>query len=267
MSVVTLAGALPEIEIPGRTFAHVEIDLDTLGGSFDQLRKAAQRLWEFLWKATGFGKEEIRMTDREIAKGCGRSVRWVQKALRQLLGHGLVLGRDPDEQTQPRIAKRFIKGPREAAGRVLKIIVDFAKPKEPKPKPATGTKAKTRGDQAAPKYGTASPAPNPAPDPEWEAHKAALAEKRREEAQAEAKAAAAAEPDYEAEGRRILEEARKRREAKAAAEPQVNAQAAAGGPQAMPTPKRLTQEELNAQIDAIRRRPRANDAPDAKPRE
>lgn len=158
MSLVTVAGSLPEIAAPGKPFAHVELDLDVLGGSFDQLRKAPQRLFLFLWRATGFGKEEIRITDREIAEGCGRSLRWVQKALRMLLGHGQLLGQDPDAEAEPRIAKRFAKGPREVAGRIIRIVLNFARPAaEAKAAPGPKGKGKAKGDGQA-----AAPVPPPA---------------------------------------------------------------------------------------------------------
>ena len=145
MSITTAAAALPAIEVPGRPFAQVERDLHAMGGSFDQMRKAGQRLFLFLWQATGFGKDEVRLTDREIAEQCERCPRWVQKGLKQLLGHGLILGQDPDAETDPKIAKHFEKGPRNVAGRILEITLEFAKPKaKDDPEPKGKSKGKTK---------------------------------------------------------------------------------------------------------------------------
>jgi hypothetical protein len=162
---VAVAAVLPAIEPPPRLFAQVELDVKELGKSFDQLRWAARRLFLWLWRATNFGTEPRRFTDREMAEGCGRSLRWVQKALRQLLGHGQILGQDPDAESEPKIRKWFVRGPREVAGRMIEIVRDFARPKDQPP-----AVPKPEGPPPPAKAPRPAPSPPPAsavpPDPE-----------------------------------------------------------------------------------------------------
>jgi hypothetical protein len=152
MAVVALSAAVSAAlpEIPGVSFAKVTDDTDAPGGSFDQLPRAAQRLYLVLHRLTRFGTEEIRLTTEQLAEHCKRSVRWVYKAIRQLLDHKV------GEREAPIIAKRFVKGPREVAGRVLALIVKF---KEPRAKAEKKAKAKARAPAAAP---AAAPASAPA---------------------------------------------------------------------------------------------------------
>lgn len=145
MSLTTVAASLPELPKPALPFAKVEVDFDVLGGSFDQMRKAGQRLSLFLWiKVTNLGQEEVIITLEEMADGCGRSIRWASKAIRQLLGHGQLLGQDKDDQSPPKIASRYIKGPRHACGRAIKFIIPFAGPKKEEESEG-GAKGKGKG--------------------------------------------------------------------------------------------------------------------------
>lgn len=156
---LTSAAALP-IPIPGVRFAKVF-------PRFDELGAAGQRLWMFLWDKTRFGTVPARVTDREIAQACGRGIRWVQKALRQLLDL------QEDGVPTPVIDRSRQYGPRHLAGRVIQIIVDFAKPvdKPPQTKARAKATAKTSNPATA-KTATPPPPPEPKLSPE-EAHQAA----------------------------------------------------------------------------------------------
>jgi hypothetical protein len=140
MSLTAAATALPD---PGVAYRLVIPEFDELGA-------AGQRLWLYLWEATRFGKTTARLTDGEIAKACGRGRRWVQKALSQLLNFRPV-DADPDEPPIPLIDRFREYGPREVAGRVIRIVVRFTSPK-----------AKEK-DKATPRT---KPAPTPARPPQ-----------------------------------------------------------------------------------------------------
>src|SRR5262249_30656503 len=108
--ITTVAAALP-IPTPRVRFAKVF-------PRFDELGAAGQRLWISLWEKTAFGTRPARLTDREIALACGRGIRWVQKALAQLLHL-------EDDGVPTPVIDRFRQyGPRHLAGRVIQIIVD-----------------------------------------------------------------------------------------------------------------------------------------------
>jgi hypothetical protein len=163
------ATALP-IPLPGVRFAKVF-------PRFDELGAAGQRLWMFLWEKTRFGTVPARVTDREMAQACGRGIRWVQKALRQLLEF-------EEDGTPTPVIDRFRQyGPRHLAGRVIQIIVDFAKPAD-KP-PVTKAKATARTPNPAP----ATPAtPPPPPEPKLSPEEARQAAQRLRAEIARAKA-------------------------------------------------------------------------------
>jgi hypothetical protein len=156
---LTTAAALP-IPLPGVRFAKVF-------PRFDELGSAGQRLWMFLWEKTRFGTVPTRVTDREIAEACGRGIRWVQKALRQLLDF-------EEDGTPTPVIDRFRQyGPRHLAGRVIQIIVDFAKPADKPPQTKARAKATARTPNPAPaKPATPPPPPEPKLTPE-EARQAA----------------------------------------------------------------------------------------------
>jgi hypothetical protein len=158
MSLTTVAASLPELPDPGLMFAQVEIELGIPGGSFDQWPRALQRFYAFMWPATGFGTEEIRYTTRQIAQACGRCERWVYKALRQALDR--MRGEEGHREKAPLITKRFVKGPRDVAGRLLGLVVNFAKPKveEETARP----KGKAKAVAAAP---ATAPVPSAPPEP------------------------------------------------------------------------------------------------------
>jgi hypothetical protein len=148
---VSITSAIP-IPTPGVRFAKVF-------PRFDELPAAGQRLWIFLWEKTGFGTRPVRITDPEIAVACGRGIRWVQKALAQLLN--LV----EDGVPTPVIDRFRQYGPRDLAGRVIQIIVRFAGPAEPQP----GAKATTRptaraADTAGTPVATRATPPTPPDD-------------------------------------------------------------------------------------------------------
>jgi hypothetical protein len=158
VSLTTVAASLPAVAIedPVVPWAKVEMDLGVDGGSFDQLPQAAQRLLLWMHRATGFGKEKVRMTTEAIAEATGRCERWVYKALRQCLDH------ERDGEAAPLVTKEFVKGPREAAGRVLGLNIPFAGPKEKQEK----AKAKAKpGSKKGPAAAATAP-PKPAPPPE-----------------------------------------------------------------------------------------------------
>ena len=52
---------------------------------FWDIPQAGQQLFIELWFRGGFKARKMRPTDRTISGWCGRSMRWVQKAIRQLL--------------------------------------------------------------------------------------------------------------------------------------------------------------------------------------
>ena len=170
---LSLAADIP-FPTPGVRFAKVF-------PRFDELGAAGQRLWQFLWEKTRFGTVAARVTDREIAQACGRGVRWVQKALRQLLDF-------QEDGTPTPVIDRFRQyGPRHLAGRVIQIIVDFAKPAE--------TPAATRPRAAAPARPInpppatrATPPPPAEPTPTPEEARQALDRFRAEIARAKAEA-------------------------------------------------------------------------------
>jgi hypothetical protein len=141
MSLTTAAAALP-IQIPGVRFAKVFT-------RFDELGAAGQRLWIFLWEKTAFGTRTARLTDREIALACGRGIRWVQKAIAQLLNF------EEDGTPTPLIDRFRQYGPRHLAGRVIQILVDFAKPADT----PTVAKAKPKTPNPAPPRPTTPPPP------------------------------------------------------------------------------------------------------------
>ena len=127
---------------------------------------------------TGFGTRPVRITDSEIAQACGRGIRWVQKALAQLL--------DLEEDGVPTpVIDRFRQyGPRHIAGRVIQIILQFAGPAEPQPRakatarPAAKANA-TVGPPAAP-GATPTPPPDDQPPPSPEQAREAAAWLRAE---------------------------------------------------------------------------------------
>jgi hypothetical protein len=128
---------------------------------FDQLGAAGQRLWIYLWEKTAFGTRPARLTDREIAHACGRGIRWVQKALAQLLDF------EDDGLPTPVIDRFRQYGPRHLAGRVIQILVDFAKPAEAPPVKRAEAKAKAKTPNPAPPKPAAPPPPSePKPTPE-----------------------------------------------------------------------------------------------------
>lgn len=138
-----LAAASAGLNI-GVRFAKVTTD-------FDELPQAAQRLWIHLWDITRFGEKPVHDTDREIAAACGRGMRWVQKALSQLLGLAT------DGEPTPMIDKEKKYGPRDVAGRWIRIAVPFLKPR---------AKGKVAPPLAAPQADGPSAAPIPAPPEE-----------------------------------------------------------------------------------------------------
>ena len=136
---------------------------------FDELGAAGQRLWLYLWEKTAFGTRPVRLTDAEIAQACGRGIRWVQKALAQLLDL------EQDGEPTPAIDRFRQYGPRHIAGRVIQIIVDFARPAETPPPTTTTTRprprprpaATTRPDAPPPAIAATPPPPaEPRPTPE-----------------------------------------------------------------------------------------------------
>jgi hypothetical protein len=158
MSLTSFAAAIP-FPTPGLPFAKVF-------SRFDELGAAGQRLWIYLWHKTGFGSRPARVTDRELADACDRSVRWVQKALAQLLNF------EEDGVPTPVIDRFRQYGPRHRAGRVIQIIVQFAAPAEPQPRAKANTRppakpAATAGPPAATRATpTTSPDDQPPPSPE-----------------------------------------------------------------------------------------------------
>ena len=100
-----------------------------------------------LWFQMGFKPDKWRIPDWKLAEMCGRSLRWVQKALRQLLD-----AVDADGEPCPLIGRYRIYGRRDEAGRVIEIIIDFAEAKKgpgPKPTPRTSRPAAIVADAAA----------------------------------------------------------------------------------------------------------------------
>ena len=95
---------------------------------FYKLGRAGRQLYEILWVATGFGSYPIKIRDWELARLCGRCLRWVQKALRQLLD------RKRDDEPAPIIDRFRVYGSREDSGRVIEIVDADALP-DPKPPP------------------------------------------------------------------------------------------------------------------------------------
>ena len=179
MSLTSAAAAIP---IPGVAYRLVIPEFDELGA-------AGQRLWLYLWEATRFGKATARITDREIARACGRGLRWVQKALSQLLNFRPA-DAGPDDPPIPLIDRFRQYGPRDVAGRVIQIVVRFTPPRA-----ATKEKARPANREAPkpampPKATTATPEPPEDPEQlrraaaELRATVAAAAEQDRREAQA-----------------------------------------------------------------------------------
>jgi hypothetical protein len=193
---VTAASAIPiPIPTPGVYFAKVF-------PRFDELGAAGQRLWMFLWEKTRYGTRPVRITDPEIATACGRSVRWVQKALAQLLNL-------MEDGVPTPVIDRFREyGPRHLAGRVIQIIVQFAAPAEPQPRAMAPTRAGAKAAAAAgtPAATRATPPPPPddEPPPSPELAREAVATLRAEMARmiAETDSANAQEPAPGADSRR-----------------------------------------------------------------
>lgn len=149
---LTAAAALP-FPTPGVRFAKAF-------PRFDELGAAGQRLWLYLWEKTAFGTQPVRLTDREIAQACGRGIRWVQKALAQLLNL------EQDDEPTPVIDRFRQYGPRHIAGRVIQIIVDFARPAETPAATRTRTKPRAAAPARTPNPSPATPAtPPPTPEP------------------------------------------------------------------------------------------------------
>jgi hypothetical protein len=111
---------------------------------FWRLGQAGQQLYDVLWVATGFGSYPIKIRDWELAKLCGRGLRWVQKALKQLAD------RTRDNVADPIIGRFRVYGHKEDSGRCIEIIDKDALP-DPKPDP----KPKGPAKEAPPK----APAP------------------------------------------------------------------------------------------------------------
>jgi hypothetical protein len=100
---------------------------------FDQLGQAGQKLFDVLFVATGFGQYERKIPDWKLAQLAGRGLRWVQKALRQLLDC------EVDGEKRPAIDRYRVYGRASDAGRYIKIIAPEVLPQEkppPDPKPA-----------------------------------------------------------------------------------------------------------------------------------
>jgi hypothetical protein len=167
---VTATSAIP-FPTPGVLFAKVF-------PRFDELGAAGQRLWIYLWEKTGFGSRPARVTDRELAAACGRGIRWVQKALAQLLNL------EEDGVPTPVIDRFRQYGPRHLAGRVIQIIVRFAGPAEPQPRAeATNRTATKPADTARPPEATRATPPPPTdgePPPSLELAREAVATLRAE---------------------------------------------------------------------------------------
>ena len=150
---ITSASTIP-FPTPGVRFAKVF-------PRFDELPAAAQRLWIFLWEKTGFGTRPVRITDPEIADACGRGIRWVQKALAQLVNL------EEDGVPMPVVDRFRQYGPRDLAGRVIQIIVRFAGPAEPQPsaKATTRPAARAAANAGTPAATRATPTPTPDDQP------------------------------------------------------------------------------------------------------
>ena len=150
---ITSASTIP-FPTPGVRFAKVF-------PRFDEQPAAAQRLWIFLWEKTRFGTVPARLTDREIAQACGRGIRWVQKALAQLVNL------EEDGVPMPVVDRFRQYGPRDLAGRVIQIIVRFAGPAEPQPsaKATTRPAARAAANAGTPAATRATPTPTPDDQP------------------------------------------------------------------------------------------------------
>ncbi len=199
---------------------------------FWKIGQAGQQLFLELWFRMGFKKGRMRVTDRELAEWCGRGIRWAQKALRQLLD-AMIEG-----VPFPLIDRFRVYGNRNESGRVIEIVIDFARPE---PKAATATpKAATA---TAPRKPSA-PIPNIPPIPPTSPDHLVAAARTN---------AAAAEtphdeltPEQVAETERILAESRRRREAEARADAQAEERRAGRESAA-----RHSREELLDQIKAL----------------
>lgn len=181
---------------------------------FFRLPQAGQQLWEVLWGLTHFGTIAVRVTDRKLAELCGRKLRWVQKALRQLLAFDDGAG-DPI----PVIDRFFRYGPREEAGRMIQIIVPFveaAAPAQSSARPSTPPRARGKSQ---PPVAPSKPAPPPA------------------------MVAPVPTPEEIAAGLKVMEDLERRRKAREAAD--VRSARPKG---------RMTREEMNRQLDEVRRR-------------
>jgi hypothetical protein len=240
---ITSASAIP-FPTPGVRFAKVF-------PRFDELPAAAQRLWIFLWEKTGFGSRPVRITDPEIAVACGRGIRWVQKALAQLVNL-------MEDGVPTPVIDRFRQyGPRDLAGRVIQIIVRFAGPAEPQSKDKATTRPVARaadtGWLPAATGATPPPSPDDGPPPSPEQAREAVATLRAEMARmiAETDSANAQEPAHGADSRRP--------------EPRATAPAL---PPAPDRPKK-TPEQIRAEYEfaAARRKAQARAAgmPDGSP--
>jgi hypothetical protein len=137
VAVLTLP-KLPERKAP---FGKINLDLDEFG--FDELPKCGQRLIIFLYKATNFATEPVRLTSAQIAAMCHRSRSWVEKAIAAICDR-VVETADGEKHDAP-IARRYrVYGTRDKAGRVLEFVADWAKSLKPKVKPAGLAGAMTR---------------------------------------------------------------------------------------------------------------------------
>jgi hypothetical protein len=142
MSVIELAAALPAVPIgqpKTRWFKAPDAEDDPADAlDFDNWPKAARRLWKILLRRVRItGSKVITLPVWKLAEMCGRGLRWVWKALRQLLELGMIRR----FWCHGRIEVENRKGHQGEVGRATEILVDLAGP-EPKAKPAPKAKAK-----------------------------------------------------------------------------------------------------------------------------
>lgn len=232
---MTVAAAIPS---PREFFAK------TFDG-YHGIGHAAQELWEkALFEATGFGTRGCFRTDEELGATCGRSRRWVQKALKQLCDR--IVGTLP----RPAIDRSRHYGPAREGSRVITIIVNYVAPAEPAPDAPPSSAPARKGRKVAP--GTNTPAPAPLAPEQLAAGQAAVAE-------AEASAAPAEDVPQTAEGRKAMVD---RLRATIGLPPRAEAPGLEVAP---PPARRLSREELKAQIAARRRAERDQDGPAGQP--
>ena len=166
---MTASLALPQFPELKASFGKIPLDLDEFG--FDELPKCGQRLFIFLYHATNFATETVRVTDAQIAAMCHRSRSWVQKALAAICDR-VVTTSDGEEYDAP-IARRYrAYGSRDKAGRVIEIVAGWAKRLKPKPKPgglagsaASSTRSKPKPQTQAAAAIEPVPVPVPVPEP------------------------------------------------------------------------------------------------------